>query len=78
MTPHSRGWSKLGRMTRYHCPECEAEIAWDEVSMMFDHYSNRDRPAHEGPEVTIGGDGYGGRCCGEMDVPKTHFVEVME
>ena len=65
-------------MTRYFCESCESEIPASEVFRTNDHWYNMDRPAHEGPEVTIGGDGYGGRRCGEMDAPKTHFVEVME
>lgn len=27
----------------------------------------------EGPDITIGGDGYGDRCCGLMDVPTVCF-----
>jgi hypothetical protein len=61
--------------TDHFCEDCDAVIPADEISMEFDFKANEYRLAHEGPEVQVGGDGFGDRCCGTMDAPTIHWLD---
>lgn len=68
--PHQR----VGERPTYYCDLCDEHFYGEEVEWMHNPITGTESPFHEGPDVEIGGDGYGDKCCAAMDAPTVHFV----